>query len=94
MQRKSVTLEEKLDVIKEYECNKHTADIANSTGILKLTSRTVRKQDDKIKECCKLQQGQLIRPHRLGCRLQRDWKGCWHNRWSVNKSSIHYNHSG
>jgi hypothetical protein len=52
-QRKSITTKEKLDVIKGYECNECTADIANPMGIPKSTSKTTRKQAEKIKESCK-----------------------------------------
>jgi hypothetical protein len=52
-QRKSVTLEEKLDVIKRYECNRCTAGIANAMGIPESTLRTIRKEAEKIKESCK-----------------------------------------
>jgi hypothetical protein len=31
--RKTITLEEKLNVIRRYECNESTVDIVNATGI-------------------------------------------------------------
>jgi transposase-like protein len=49
-QRKSFTLEEKLDVIRRYE---HTVDIVRVTGISESTLRTIRNQAEKIKESCK-----------------------------------------
>jgi hypothetical protein len=52
-QRKSVTFEEKLDVMKRYERNEHTVDVANAMGILESTLRTIRKQAEKITESCK-----------------------------------------
>jgi hypothetical protein len=63
-QRKYTTLEEKLYVIKRYECNESMADIANANGIPKQTLRTIRKQAEKIKETCK--SAMRIRPHKLG----------------------------
>jgi hypothetical protein len=51
-QRKSITAKKKLHVINRYERNKHTVDIANAMGIPKSTSRSTRKQADKIKESC------------------------------------------
>jgi hypothetical protein len=48
--KKSLTLEKKLDVIKRYEHNKRTVDIVRVTGISESTLRTVRNQDEKIKE--------------------------------------------
>jgi hypothetical protein len=47
------TLEEKLGVCKRIECNENTVDIAIAMGIPESTSRTVREQDEKIKESCK-----------------------------------------
>jgi hypothetical protein len=32
-QRKTITLEEKLDVIRRYECNERTVDTVNAMGI-------------------------------------------------------------
>jgi hypothetical protein len=52
-QTKTITLEEKLDVIRRYERNESTVDIVNATGISESTSRTTRKQADKIKDSCK-----------------------------------------
>jgi glucosamine 6-phosphate synthetase-like amidotransferase/phosphosugar isomerase protein len=52
-QRKSITLEGKLDVTKRYEHNKCKVDIANAMGIPKLTLRTIRKQAEKLKKSCK-----------------------------------------
>jgi hypothetical protein len=52
-QRKSLTLEEKLDVIKRYERNERNVDIVRVTGISESTLRTIRNQDEKIKESCK-----------------------------------------
>jgi hypothetical protein len=37
-QSKSIVIEEKLDAIKRYECNKCMADIANAMGMPKETS--------------------------------------------------------
>jgi hypothetical protein len=52
-QRKFITLEEKLDEINRYECNKHMADNVNETEISKSTLGIIRKQADKIKESCR-----------------------------------------
>jgi hypothetical protein len=52
-QRKTITLEEKLDQIISYEINERTVDLVNATGIPESTLRTTRKQADKIKENCK-----------------------------------------
>jgi hypothetical protein len=52
-QRKSSTLEGKLDVIKRHERNERTVDIVRVTGISESTLRTVRNQAEKIKESCK-----------------------------------------
>jgi hypothetical protein len=52
-QRKSITLEETLDMIKRHECNKHMVDIGSVLGIPKVTLTTIRKQAEKIKERCK-----------------------------------------
>jgi hypothetical protein len=52
-QRKFISLEEKLDEIRKYECNKHIVDSVNETEISKLTLGTIRKKADKIKETCK-----------------------------------------
>jgi hypothetical protein len=46
-QRKSITLEEKLDVIRRYEHSKCIVDISNAVVVHKLTSRTIRKQAEK-----------------------------------------------
>jgi hypothetical protein len=52
-QRKSLTLEETLDVIKRYERNERTVDIVRVTGISESTLRTTMIQAEKIKESCK-----------------------------------------
>jgi hypothetical protein len=52
-QRKTITLEEKFDAIRRYECNECMVDIVNAMGIPKSTLRTVRKQADKTKQSCK-----------------------------------------
>jgi transposase-like protein len=52
-QRKTITLEEKLNMIKRYEHNEHAVDIVNAMGISESTLRTIRKQADKVKESCK-----------------------------------------
>jgi predicted aconitase len=52
-QRKTITLEDKLDVIRRYEHNERMVDMVNAMGIPKSTLRTIRKQADKIKESCK-----------------------------------------
>jgi hypothetical protein len=40
-------------VIKRYECNESTVDIASAVGILESTLRTISKQVEKMKENCK-----------------------------------------
>jgi hypothetical protein len=52
-QRKTITIEEKLHVIRGYERNERSVDIVNATGIPESTLRTIRKQADKNKESCK-----------------------------------------
>jgi hypothetical protein len=52
-QIKAITLEEKLEIIKRYECNEHTVDIVRVTGISESTLRRIRNQAKKIKESCK-----------------------------------------
>jgi hypothetical protein len=42
-QRKTITLEEKLDGIRRYKCKKCMVDIVNATGIPESTLRTIRK---------------------------------------------------
>jgi hypothetical protein len=49
-QRKSITLEEKLHVIKWYEHNKCKVDITNAMGMPESNLSTIRKQAEKIKE--------------------------------------------
>jgi transposase-like protein len=49
-QRKSITLEEKLDLIKRYQHNKCKVDIASAMGIPKSTLRTIRKQAEESNE--------------------------------------------
>jgi hypothetical protein len=49
-QRKSVTLEEKLDVILRYECDGCKVDIASAPGIPESAIITIRHQADKVKE--------------------------------------------
>jgi hypothetical protein len=46
---KSLTLKDKLDAIKVYDCNERMVDIANTTGIFMLTLRSIKKQTHKIK---------------------------------------------
>jgi hypothetical protein len=50
---KTITLEEKLGVIRGYGRNECMVDIVNATGIPESTPRTIRKEADKIKESCK-----------------------------------------
>ena len=52
-QRKAVTLEEKLSVIKRYENNERTVDIVRATGLSDSMLRSIRNQADKRKESCK-----------------------------------------
>jgi hypothetical protein len=52
-QRITVMPEEKLDVIRRYECNKCMVDIVSAAVIPTLTLRTIRKLANKIKEICK-----------------------------------------
>jgi hypothetical protein len=47
---KSITLGEKLHVIKRYEHKESIVDTGNATGIPELTLRITRKQVEKIKE--------------------------------------------
>jgi hypothetical protein len=42
-ERKSITLKEKFNVIRRYECNECMVDIVNDMGILESTLRTIRK---------------------------------------------------
>jgi hypothetical protein len=51
-QWKSITLDNKLDVMKRYE-----STTTNAMGIPALTLRTSRKHVNKIKGSCKAQQG-------------------------------------
>jgi hypothetical protein len=41
-QRKSITLEKKLDVIKIYKCNEHMVYTANPMGIPESTLKTIK----------------------------------------------------
>ncbi|GCC33616.1 hypothetical protein chiPu_0012086 [Chiloscyllium punctatum] len=50
--RKAITLEEKLGVIKRFERNERTCDIARATGIKESTLRTIRDNAEKIKASC------------------------------------------
>jgi hypothetical protein len=52
-QRKTVTLVEKLPVIKRYKNNERTVDIVRATGLSESTLMSIRNQADKIKESCK-----------------------------------------
>jgi transposase-like protein len=56
-QRKTITPEEKLDVIRRYELNESTVDIVNATGIPEPTLRTLRKQVIKLRKTVKVQRG-------------------------------------
>jgi hypothetical protein len=52
-QRKSISLEEKLDVVTRYQYTIHMTDIASAMEILKSTLRTTGKQAAIFKESCK-----------------------------------------
>lgn len=48
-QRKSITLEDNLDVIRKYEYNECTVNIVRMTGILESILRTIRNQERNFK---------------------------------------------
>ncbi|XP_028915689.1 tigger transposable element-derived protein 1-like [Ornithorhynchus anatinus] len=50
--RKSITLEQKFEVIQRYERNERTCDIIRATGFPGSTLRTIRANAEKIKESC------------------------------------------
>lgn len=47
--RRSITLKEKLEVIKRFERNERTCDIVRATGIKESTLRTIRDNAERIK---------------------------------------------
>jgi hypothetical protein len=88
--RKSIALEEKLDVIKRYKCNEHMVGIANAKGLLQSTLRAIRKQAEKTKESYKggrNSRASKITPIRA-LSIEK-----WLSGLSMN-SSIHHDHSG
>jgi hypothetical protein len=49
---KASSIEEKLEIIKRFEINERTRDIARATGVKKSTLRAIRDNAAKIKETC------------------------------------------
>jgi hypothetical protein len=54
-QRKSIPLEEKLNVAKRYERNERMDDLANAMDIPVSTLRAIRKEDEKLWKTVKAQ---------------------------------------
>uniref|UniRef100_K7G2M2 HTH CENPB-type domain-containing protein n=1 Tax=Pelodiscus sinensis TaxID=13735 RepID=K7G2M2_PELSI len=74
--RKSFTLEEKLEVIKQIEKGERTCDISHALNMHESSVRTIRAQAEKIKESCKNATPVSVKKAvRMRSNLMEIWRG-------------------